>query len=509
MLEPLDRCRRDSTLFQFTTKQLRDFIDPNHLLIQIDEQLDFAKLVAPLEERYCPDFGRPAIHPEVMVRALLVCSLYNIASFRRLCSAISENLAFRWFCFLTIDDPVFDHSSITHFIDRIGREGFAAIFDGLNQELLRLGLLSREMYVDSTLFKANVSGYGLAPSGMTVGEFKEQAIEENGLFKITETTVDGNGVEHETVRYFQSPEGRLPLSPVDTDARWRTTRAGRASGLQYQENAIVDRGGFILSRGVTHASERESKAVPALVEKLPLRPVSLAGDSGYSNGRLRQLLEERNITAYIPIHTRHETSMVSTGEFVYHGDHLICPQGKVLRRGSFHNPELAEGRTYQYVARQKDCQACPVKEGCLPPKQKRRYFTLTMYYPEYLRARERNQTDTYRQELRRRQTIAEGTFASLDRLSWARTRLRGLWKVECEGYMAALAHNVKKLVRRLSRGVGPPELAPPGTAETTEPRGTPGSDVSASPMPPQYRLRQYRLTKGTSPRIRRLHCRWR
>ena len=65
MLEPLDRCRRDSTLFQFTTKQLRDFIDPNHLLVHIDEQLDFAKLVAPLEERYCPDFGRPAIHPEV------------------------------------------------------------------------------------------------------------------------------------------------------------------------------------------------------------------------------------------------------------------------------------------------------------------------------------------------------------------------------------------------------------------------------------------------------------
>ena len=208
MLEPLDRCRRDSTLFQFTTKQLRDFIDPNHLLIQIDEQLDFAKLVAPLEERYCPDFGRPAIHPEVMVRALLVCSLYNIASFRRLCSAISENIAFGRFCFLTIDDPVFDHSSITHFINRIGREGFAAIFEVLNSELLRLGMLSREMYVDSTLVKANVSGYGLASSGMTVGEFKEQAIEENGLFKIMETTVDEDGAPRETARYFQGPKGR-------------------------------------------------------------------------------------------------------------------------------------------------------------------------------------------------------------------------------------------------------------------------------------------------------------
>ena len=90
MLEPLGRCRRDSTFFQFTSKRLRGFIDPNHTLIQIDEQLDFGKLVAPLEERYCPDFGHPAIHPEVMVRALRICSLYKIVSFRRLCSAISS-----------------------------------------------------------------------------------------------------------------------------------------------------------------------------------------------------------------------------------------------------------------------------------------------------------------------------------------------------------------------------------------------------------------------------------
>ena len=257
MLEPLDRCRRDSTLFQFTSKRLRDFIDPNHLLIQIDEQMDFAKLVAPLEKQYCPDFGRPAVHPEVMVRALLICSLYNIASFRRLCSAISENICYRWFCFLTIDDLVFDHSTITYFINRIGRQGFSEVFHGLNRELLRMGLLAPELYVDSSLVKANVSSYGLTSSGMTVEEFRQQAIEENGLFTVTGTTVDGDGVEHEEVRYFQSPEGRLPLNPVDTGARWRTSRPGKPSGLHYQENVIVDLGGFIVARGVTHASQGE------------------------------------------------------------------------------------------------------------------------------------------------------------------------------------------------------------------------------------------------------------
>ena len=151
MLKPLDRHRRDSTLFQFTTRRLRDFIDPDHLLIRIDEQFDFARLGCPLEDHYCLDNSRPAIHPEVMVRALLICSLYNISSFTRLSSAIAENIAYRCFCFLTIDDPVFDHSTISYFIERIGRDGFAGIFNGLNEELLRLGLLSPGMYADTCL----------------------------------------------------------------------------------------------------------------------------------------------------------------------------------------------------------------------------------------------------------------------------------------------------------------------------------------------------------------------
>ena len=322
--------------------------------------------MASLEEHYCPDFGRPAIHPEAMVRALLICSLYNIASFRRLCSAISENLAYRRFCFLTIDDPVFDHSSISRFIDRIGRDGFEAIFDGLNDELLRLGLLSPEMYVDSSLVKANVSSRGLAPSGMTVEEFREQAVDLNGLFLISETTVDDDGVEKEETRYFQSHEGKLPLNPVDTDARWRTLWSGNALGLPDQENVIVDLSGFILPQWATHASERESKAAPALLERLPLLPVSLAGDTGYSEGSLRELLEERNITAYIPIHTKQENSMVAKGDFVYHGDHPICPQGKVLRRSAFQR----RTDTCQYVARTWDCRPAPSRapaSRCITP----------------------------------------------------------------------------------------------------------------------------------------------
>ena len=76
-------------------------------------------------------------------------------------------------------------------------------------------------------------------------------------------------------------------------------------------------------------------------------------------------------------------------------------------------------------------------------------------HPLFLEAKERNEGEAFRREMRRRQTIAEGVFQSQDRLGWARSRLRGLRKVDCEGYLSALAHNLKKAVRRMGDFVDP------------------------------------------------------
>ena len=158
-----------------------------------------------------------------------------------------------------------------------------------------------------------------------------------------------------------------------------------------------------------------------MLGQLPIKPESLAADTGYSAGPLRKHLEEVGITAYIPIHPNQKNSVVAQRGFTYHGDHLVCPEGKVLRRRAFHSRD----RSYQYVAHQKDCQKCPV-EFC---KQKRRFVALTMYQPVYLRAKERNESEAYKQEMASRRSTVEGVFASQDRLGWERCKLRGLWKV--------------------------------------------------------------------------------
>ena len=94
MLKPLYRRRRDSTWFQLTARRLRNFVGPDHLMVGTDVKFDFGKLVAPREDRYCPDDAPYSAHPKVMVRALPVCSLYDISPFRRLSFAIAENIAY-------------------------------------------------------------------------------------------------------------------------------------------------------------------------------------------------------------------------------------------------------------------------------------------------------------------------------------------------------------------------------------------------------------------------------
>jgi transposase len=57
--------------------------------------------------------GRPSIAPEKLLRALLLQALYNIRSERLLMEQLNNNLLFRWFVGLNIDEPVWDVTVFT------------------------------------------------------------------------------------------------------------------------------------------------------------------------------------------------------------------------------------------------------------------------------------------------------------------------------------------------------------------------------------------------------------
>ncbi len=96
----------------FYSFNLEDHIPATHLLRSIERCLDLSDLRHYLADFYSP-IGRPSIDPELMIRMLIVGYCYGIRSERRLCEEAHLKLAYRWFCRLSLEDEVPNHSTFS------------------------------------------------------------------------------------------------------------------------------------------------------------------------------------------------------------------------------------------------------------------------------------------------------------------------------------------------------------------------------------------------------------
>ena len=103
-----------------------------------------------------PDWGRPSIAPEKLLRALLLQLLYSIRSERLLMEQLEYNLLFRWFVGLNIDEPVWVPTVFSKNRDRLLEGDIAAKFFAQVLDQARADdLLSDEHFsVDGTLIEA-------------------------------------------------------------------------------------------------------------------------------------------------------------------------------------------------------------------------------------------------------------------------------------------------------------------------------------------------------------------
>ena len=113
----------------FSIVDIDSLIPQNHLLRKIDKTIDLSFIREITSHLYCDNNGRPSIDPELFFRICLIIYFYNIESDRQACEEIQYNLAYRWFCRLSLEDKVPDHSSLTRIRDRLGEETFKKVFD--------------------------------------------------------------------------------------------------------------------------------------------------------------------------------------------------------------------------------------------------------------------------------------------------------------------------------------------------------------------------------------------
>ena len=156
--------------------------------------------------------GRPSIPPERLIRASLLQVLYSIRSERQLMEQLDYNLLFRWFVGLSVDDPVWDHSTFSKNRERLIESGVARkIMKRLLKRARRERLLSSEHFsVDGTLIEA-----WAAVKGMRRRDGQDEAPPPG-----RNPSVDFHGARRSNETH---------VSPVDPEAKLARKSSGQAA----------------------------------------------------------------------------------------------------------------------------------------------------------------------------------------------------------------------------------------------------------------------------------------
>ena len=217
----------------FYSFRLDDAVPDDHPVRAIAAVLDLSWVHAELAPFY-PKIGRPSIDPVLMIRMLIVGYAFAIRSERALCREMRVNLAYRWFCGLSIEDKIPDHSAFSRIRHERFRESdmFRRVFERVVEACIAAGLVGGEGFaVDASLIVADANKQRSIPGT----EWKKTCLAETASRATREylATLDDAafGAASDVTPKF--------VSPSDPAAQWTGAMRGPAF-FAYADNYLID-----------------------------------------------------------------------------------------------------------------------------------------------------------------------------------------------------------------------------------------------------------------------------
>jgi transposase len=440
---------------------LDEVIPHDHRVREISGVLDLSWVHAELGPYYSP-LGRPSIDPVLMIRMLIVGYVFAIRSERLLCREVKVNLAYRWFCGLSIEDKIPDHSAFSRARNERFRESaiFRRVFERVVEACIAAGLVGGEGFaVDASLIVADANKQRSIP-GRDWDKDRDPGTASRAVKEYLATLDDAAfGAASDVTPKF--------VSPSDPAAQWTGAMRGPAF-FAYANNYLIDvKFGVIMdvegSRAIRQAEVGAAKTmIDRTEERFGLKAERLAADTAYGSGaNLNWLVQDKKIAPHIPVidKSRREDGTYSRDDFTFDKQRNVytCPAGKTLTTtGRLVN----DGETLLYMASMRDCRSCLLKAQCCPKAPFRR-VPRSIYEEARDVARALAKTEAFERSRRDRKRV-EMLFAHLKRiLRLGRLRLRGPRGAQFEFTLAAIAQNLCRLAKLVAR---PPPLAAPGVA---------------------------------------------
>jgi transposase len=365
-------------------------------------------------ERRCRQFyeqeearGRPSIPPGVYFRMLFVGYFEGLGSQRGIAWRCSDSLALRQFLGIPLDEPTPDHSTLTNTRKRLPEDVFTEVFEFVLTIAHAKKLLSGQTVgVDSTTLEANAAMRSIVrrDTGEDWKGYVTRLMREEGVIDATHEPTAEDVRRFDKKRKDKKVSNEEWKSPTDGDARITQMKDG-TTHLAYKAEHVVDlKSDLILAAEIYLANQADTATLAdsVVAAQLHLKEAGsaaeieeAAADKGYHAAGTIEMCDFLDVRTYIPEPRRqHRSTWV---------DKSTAFQRAVY--GNRRRVRRAKGKALQ----------------------------------------------------RRRSEVCERTFAHIcetggSRRSW----LRGLVDVSKRYTIAAAAHNLGRLLRRLT-GVGKPK----------------------------------------------------
>src|SRR5271167_5172930 len=279
----------------FSSFHLDEAVPHDHPIREVAAVLDLSWVHSELAPFY-PEMGRPSIDPELMIRMLIIGYVFAIRSERAVCRDVQVNLAYRWFCGLSIEDKIPDHSAFS----RARHERFRAsdmfrrVFERVVEACIAAGLVGGEGFaVDASLIVADANKQR-SVAGQDWRRDRDPKRSSRAVKEYLATLDDTAwGAASDVVPKF--------VSPSDPAAQWTGAHKGPAF-FAYSDNYLIDvKFGIIVdveaSRSIRQAEVGAAKTMIERTEqRFGLKPERLVGDTAYgAAAMLNWLVEEKGI----------------------------------------------------------------------------------------------------------------------------------------------------------------------------------------------------------------------
>ena len=461
----------------FTQFQLSQKVPEGNFYRRLREQLDLRWLYKKTKKYYGSE-GQKSIDPVVFFKLILIGYLENLGSDRRIITTVSMRLDMLYFLGYDLDEELPWHSTLSRTRQLYSEEVFKILFRKVLSQCIDKGMVSgRRQAVDSVPVKANASMNSLARKEVlkdaedyaaslkgddeaisihkdntnddqTVSASKNKSVEQHHKWKAKEYEGMPGGSD-ERSKFLSN---HTHYSTTDRDARV-SVKPGKARQLNYHAQVSVDTASHVITNIEAHrADKKDSQCLASVIKNTKdnlqqngLIVEELLADAGFSSGEALKALEAHNITGYIPNFGQYKNTREG---FTYYsdGDYYRCEKDALLLYKKTYTDKKGYEKK-QYRSSALDCKQCPLKNKCIGSSNEKKIED-TVDKPFYDRMHERLQSAYAKQMKKIRSATVEPVLGTLTNfLSMRRVNTRGLKAANKCMLMAAVAYNLKKLLR--------------------------------------------------------------